>query len=87
MHKNFKDIQQSKKKQHIKSVPTDTSQTKLSDTVTPAQTTTLQKQSIPISQTLATTINKQTGTSSTPPPSPPSPPHNNTPTSSSRFFT
>ena len=40
----LQDIQQSKKKQHIKSVPTDTSQTKQSDTVTPAQTTTLQKQ-------------------------------------------
>ena len=78
----LQDIQQSKKKQHIKSVPTDTSKTKQSDTATPAQTTTSQKQSIPISHTLATTINKQTGTSGTPPPPSPSPPHNNTPTSS-----
>ena len=78
----LQDIQQSKKKQHIKSVPTDTSKTKQSDTATPAQTTTSQKQFIPISHTLATTINKQTGTSGTPPPPSPSPPHNNTPTSS-----
>ena len=78
----LQDIQQSKKKQHIKSVPTDTSQTKQSDTATPAQMTTSQKQSIPISHTLATTINKQTGTSGTPPPPSPSPPHNNTPTPS-----
>ena len=77
----LQDIQQTKKKQRIKSVPTDTSKTKQSDTATPAQTIiTSQKQSIPISHTLATTINKQTGTSGTPPPPPPSPPHNNTPT-------
>ena len=54
----LQDIQQSKKKQHIKSVPTDTSQTKQSDTATPAQTTTSQKQFTPISHTLATTVNK-----------------------------
>ena len=42
----------------------------------------LKKQFTPISHTLATTINKQTGTSGTPPPPSPSPPHNNTPTSS-----
>ena len=77
----LQDIQQTRKKQHIKTVPTDTSKTQHPDTVTPAQTTTSQKQSTSISHTLATTINKQTGTSGTPPPSPPSP-HNNTPTSS-----
>ena len=78
----LQDTQQTRKKQHIKTVPTDTSKTQHSDTVTPAQTTTSQKQSTSISHTLATTINKQTGTSGTPPPPSPSPPHNNTPTSS-----
>ena len=78
----LQDIQQTRKKQHIKTVPTDTSKTQHSDTVTPPQTTTSHKQSTSISHTLATTINKQTGTSGTPPPLSPSPPHNNTPTSS-----
>ena len=77
----LQDIQQTRKKQHIKTVPADTSKTQHSDTATPAQTTTSQKQSTSISHTLATTINKQTGTSGTPPPLSPSP-HNNTPTSS-----
>ena len=58
MHKNFKTYNNPKKKQHIKTVPTDTSKTKQSDIATPTQTTTSQKQSIPISHTLATTINK-----------------------------
>ena len=82
MHKNFKTYNKPGKKQHIKTVPTDTSKTQHSDTATPAQTTTSQKQSTSLSHTLATTINKQTGTSGTPPPLSPSPPHNNTPTSS-----
>ena len=78
----LQDIPQTRKKQHIKTVPTDTPKTQHSATVTPAQTTTSQKQSTSISHTLTTTINKQTGTSGTPPPPSPSPPHNNTPTSS-----
>ena len=43
MQQKLQDIQQSKKKQHIKSVPTDTSKTKQSDTATLAETTTSQK--------------------------------------------
>ena len=67
-------IQQTKKTQHVKSVPIDTSKTSQSVTSTSKQTSTTDKtQPVSISHTLATTINKNTGTSGTPPPSPPTP--------------
>ena len=68
------DIQTSKHKQLI-SVPTDTSKTSKTSKFTPAQTvkSTTTPQSVPISQTLATAIQKHTGASGSPPPSPPTP--------------
>ena len=68
------DIQTSKHKQLI-SVPTDTAKTTKTGKSTTAQTvkSTSMPQPVPISQTLATAIQKDTGASGSPPPSPPTP--------------
>ena len=72
--KKLRDIQGSKYKQPI-SIATDTAKTsktgKLTTSLTVKSTTT--SQPIPISQTLATAIQKDTGGSGSPPPSPPTP--------------
>ena len=82
MHKNFKTYNNARKSNILNQyLQTHQKQNNLTQ-LPPAQTTTSQKQFTPISHTLATTINTQTGTSGTPPSPPPSPPHNNTPTSS-----
>ena len=74
---------QMSQKQYPKSVITDTSKTTQFDKLTSTQTTTTAKtQPISISQALATTICKDTGTSGTPPLSPPTTHRNNTPSSS-----
>ena len=76
------DIQISKHKQLI-SVPTDTSKTSKTSKFTSAQTvkSTSTSQLAPISQTLATAIQKHTEASGSPPPSPPTP-HQTTPNTS-----
>ena len=70
----LRDIQAPKHKQLI-SVPTDTAKTTKTGKFTPAQTvkSTSTSQPIPVSQTLATAIQKDTGASGSPPPSPPTP--------------
>ena len=83
--KKLREIQGIKQKQPI-SVPIDTTKTSKTDKPTQPQTskstTTTKAQPISVAQALATTIQKDTGTSGTPPPSPPTPHHNNTPTTS-----
>ena len=81
--KKLHELQTFKQKQPI-SVPTDTSKTSKTDKPTTSQTakSTTKSQPIPIAQTLATVIQKDTGASGSPPPSPPTPHRNNTPTSS-----
>ena len=76
------DIQAPKHKQLI-SVPTDTAKTTKTGKSTAAQTvkSTSTPQPVPVSQTLATAIQKDTGASGSLPPSPPTP-HQNTPTTS-----
>ena len=66
------------------SVPTDTAKTSKTGKPTTSQTvkSTTTSQPIPISQTLTTAIQKDTGASGSPPPSPPTPHQNNTPTTS-----
>ena len=78
----LREIQVPKHKQLI-SVPTDTGKTHKPSKSTTSQTVkdTSTPQSVPVSQTLAKAIQKDTGTSGTPPPSPPTP-HRNTPTTS-----
>ena len=68
------DIQAPKHKQLI-SVPTDTAKTTKTGKSTTAQTvkSTSTPQLVPVSQTLATAIQKDTGASGSPPPSPPTP--------------
>ena len=83
--KKLQEIQGIKQKQPI-SVPIDTTKTSKTDKPTLSQTskstTTTKAQPISVAQALATTIQKDTGTSGTPPPSPPTPHQNNTPTTS-----
>ena len=81
--KKLCEIQSLKQKQPI-SVPTNTSKTLKTDKPTTSQTakSTTKSQPISISQTLATAIQKDTGTSGLPPPSPPTPPRHNTPNTS-----
>ena len=76
-------IYKSPKHKQLISVPTDTAKTTKTGKFTPAQTvkSTSTSQPIPVSQTLAKAIQKDTGASGTPPPSPPTP-HQNTPTTS-----
>ena len=78
----LREIQVPKHKQLI-SVPTDTAKITKTSKSTTAQTvkSTSTPQPIPVSQTLATAIQKDTGASGSPPPSPPTP-HRNTPTTS-----
>ena len=78
----LRDIQLSKHKVPI-SVPTDTTKTTKTAKTATSQTVkaTPKPQQIPLSQTLAEAIQKDTGASGTPPPSPPTP-HRNTPTTS-----
>ena len=80
--KKLQDTQVPKHKQLI-SVPTDTAKTSKTGKPTTSQRvkSTSTAQPIPISQTLATAIHKDTGASGSPPPSPPTPCHN-TPTTS-----
>ena len=65
------------------SVPTDTAKTTKTGKAATSQTVkaTSKSQPIPLSQTLASAIQKDTGASGTPPPSPPTP-HHNMPTTS-----
>ena len=81
--KKLRDIQAPKHKQLI-SVPIDTAKTTKTGKLTTAQTvkSTSAPQLVPVSQTLATAIQKDTGASGSPPPSPPTPHRNNTPTTS-----
>ena len=81
--KKLCEIQSLKQKQPI-SVPTDTVKSSKTDKPTTSQTTksTTKSQPIPLSQALATAIQKDTGASGSPPPSPPTPHCNNTPTTS-----
>ena len=81
--KKLREIQAPKHKQLI-SVPTDTAKTSKTGKPTTSQTikSTTTAQPIPISQTLATAIQKDTGASGSLPPSPPTPHQNNTPTTS-----
>ena len=81
--KKLRDIQAPKHKQLI-SVPTDTAKTTKTNKPTTAQTvkSTSMPKLVPVSQTLATAIQKDTGASGSPPPSPPTPHRNNTPTPS-----
>ena len=81
--KKLHDIQAPKHKQLI-SLPTDTAKTSKTGKPTTSQTvkSTATSQPIPISQTLATAIQKDTGASGSPPPSPPTPHQNNTLTTS-----
>ena len=81
--KKLREIQGLKQEQPI-SVPTDTSKTSKTDKPTISHTakSTTKSQPIPISQTPATAIQKDTGASGSPPPSPPTPPRHNTPTTS-----
>ena len=76
----LREIQLSKHKVPI-SVPTDTAKTTKTGKAATSQTVkaTPKSQPIPLSQTLAAAIQKDTGASGTPPPSPP---HRNTPTTS-----
>ena len=85
--KKLRDTQAPKHKQLI-SVPTDTAKTSKTGKPTISQTvkSTTTTQPIPISQTLATAIHKDTGASGSPPPSPPTP-HCNTPTTSPNYIT
>ena len=78
----LREIQLSKHKLPI-SVPTDTAKTTKTGKAATSQTVkaTPKSQPIPLSQTLAAAIQKDTGASGTPPPSPPTP-HRNTPTTS-----
>ena len=78
----LREIQLSKHKVPI-SVPTDTTKTTKTAKTATSQTVkaTPKPQQIPLSQTLAAAIQKDTGASGTPPPSPPTP-HRNTPTTS-----
>ena len=78
----LREIQLSKHKVPI-SVPTDTAKTTKTGKAATSQTVkaTPKSQPIPLSQTLAAAIQKDTGASGTPPPSPPTP-HRNTPTTS-----
>ena len=78
----LRDTQAPKHKQLI-SVPTDTAKTTKTGKSTTAQTvkSTSTPQPVPVSQTLATAIQKDTGASGSPPPSPPTP-HRNTLTTS-----
>ena len=78
----LREIQLSKHKVPI-SVPTDTAKTTKTGKAATSQTVkaTPKSQQIPLSQTLAAAIQKDTGASGTPPPSPPTP-HRNTPTTS-----
>ena len=78
----LREIQVPKHKQLI-SVPTDTGKTTKTGKSTTSQTVkdTSTPQLIPVSQSLAQAIQKDTATSGTPPPSPPTP-HRNTPTTS-----
>ena len=81
--KKLCDIQAPKHKQLI-SVPTGTAKTTKTGKPTTAQTvkSTSTPQLVPVSQTLVTAIQKDTGASGSPPPSPPTPHRNNTPTTS-----
>ena len=81
--KKLREIQAPKHKQLI-SVPTDTAKTSKTGKPTTSQTikSTTTAQPIPISQTLAKAIQKDTGASGSLPPSPPTPHQNNTPTTS-----
>ena len=81
--KKLHDLQVPKHKQLI-SVPTDTAKTTKTGKPITAQTvkSTSMPQLVPVSQTLATAIQKATGASGSPPPSPPTPHRNNTPTTS-----
>ena len=76
--KKLRDAQSLKHKQPI-TVPTDTAKTTKTGKSTATQpiTSTSMSQPVPVSQTLATAIQKDTGASGSPPPSPPTP-HQNT---------
>ena len=81
--KKLRDIQAPKHKQLI-SIPIDNAKTTKTSKLTTTQTvkSTSAPQLVPVSQTLATAIQKDTGASGSPPPSPPTPHRNNTPTTS-----